>query len=324
MRVHVLSDLHTDYRQNMEWLEALPEETYRHDVLITAGDIADSLQMFEATMRVLARKFGAVFFVPGNHDLWVREAGGPPDSLQKLKAVLDCCEREGVWTAPRRVGDVWIVPLFSWHHQSFDTERDIEGVDIPPLEKVSMDYKVCKWPPPLGSAGDSLARHFDEMNAAPLERHLARVAADGCQVITFSHFLPRLELCPEKRMLFYPHLPKIVGSHWLEARVRAVHGAAGGPAACHVFGHTHFCWDSTLDGIRYVQAPLAYPSERAKRVNGGAGWLPFLLYDSSRGGLVGGPVACHWSDYYRAHAREPDNTELAPWVAGLYESRAAA
>jgi hypothetical protein len=42
-------------------------------------------------------------------------------------------------------------------------------------------------------------------------------------------------------MLFYPNLPKVVGSDWLEARVRSIHGPHGSETACHVFGHTHFC-----------------------------------------------------------------------------------
>nr|CDM80229.1 unnamed protein product [Triticum aestivum] len=29
---------------------------------------------------------------------------------------------------------------------------------------------------------------------------------------------------------------------------------------------------------RYVQAPLAYPRERKRRINGGQGWLPFFVY----------------------------------------------
>jgi hypothetical protein len=33
----------------------------------------------------------------------------------------------------------------------------------------------------------------------------------------------------------------------------------------HVFGHTHFGWDATLDGIRYIQAPVSYPHEWKQR-----------------------------------------------------------
>lgn len=60
----------------------------------------------------------------------------------------------------------------------------------------------------------------------------------------------RPELCPEKRMLFYPKLPKIIGSDYLEDRIRSIHGFKETISACHVFGHTHFCWDHVLNGIR--------------------------------------------------------------------------
>lgn len=57
-------------------------------------------------------------------------------------------------------------------------------------------------------------------------------------------------------MLFYPKLPKIIGSDCLEFRIRSIHGVEGSPSACHVFGHTHFCWDSVLHGIRYIHNSL--------------------------------------------------------------------
>jgi len=68
--------------------------------------------------------------------------------------------------------------------------------------------------------------------------------------------LHRQELCPEKRMLFYPKLPKIIGSDSLEDRIRSIHGAQGrkDASSCHVFGHTHFCWDAVVDGIRCVSS----------------------------------------------------------------------
>ncbi len=311
-------------------------------------------------------------------------------------------------------------------------------------DQVASDFRLCKWPPPLNSLVDEdLARYFDELNSKEFPSVFS-AEQDKCQVITFSHFLPRyvvlggvythghlgqsnwvstlmyacllfpcfpwkqeskmsvvqqlsflistkdllaslwsfsvscikidpfffsyvcrFELCPEKRMLFYPNLPKVVGSDWLEARVRSIHGPHGSETACHVFGHTHFCWDATLDGIRwamdlpvkqsalckrfwwsswwvfldeqfcseapftsckgfcsgcdrYIQAPLAYPKERERRMNGGEEWLPLCIYDSEKGGLIGGPLQCYWSEYYSSHSREPENTELAPWVADRY------
>ena len=57
-----------------------------------------------------------------------------------------------------------------------------------------------------------------------------------------------------------PALAKAVGSTFLERRVASL------KPDVHVFGHTHFGWDATLDGTRYVQACLAYPRERRDRL----------------------------------------------------------
>ena len=55
-------------------------------VLLVAGDVSDRLGIFETTMEQLADAFGLVFFVPGNHDLWVRRDGSEgSDSLSKLR-----------------------------------------------------------------------------------------------------------------------------------------------------------------------------------------------------------------------------------------------
>ncbi|CAK9219725.1 unnamed protein product [Sphagnum troendelagicum] len=324
MKVFTVSDLHTDYAANMEWVKGLSSSLYKPDTLIVAGDVADTLDTFTVTMSILKEKFQHVFFVPGNHDLWCKSSEDSHlDSVSKLGVLNDVCTSIGVTTTATKVNGVWIVPLLSWYHQSFDKEKDIEGLNIRPPEKVASDFRLCKWPPPLNSLVDEdLARYFDELNSKEFPSVFS-AEQDKCQVITFSHFLPRFELCPEKRMLFYPNLPKVVGSNWLEARVRSIHGPHGSETACHVFGHTHFCWDATLDGIRYIQAPLAYPKERERRMNGGEEWLPLCIYDSEKGGLIGGPLQCYWSEYYSSHSREPENTELAPWVADLYHPLSA-
>ncbi|XP_060670552.1 uncharacterized protein LOC107419593 isoform X2 [Ziziphus jujuba] len=316
LRVFVLSDLHTDYAENMKWVKSLSADRYKNDVLLVAGDVAETYNNFLLTMSLLKDRFEHVFYVPGNHDLWYRRDGEDnPDSLQKLNCLLDACRTLGVVSNPMIIDDLGIIPLLSWYHESFDREMDIPNIRIPSLEMACKDFNACKWPGELSNADDSLALYFDSLNDmhSDVIKQIKKVCS---QIITFSHFVPRQELCPEKRMLFYPKLPKIIGSESLEFRIRSIHGVDGSGSACHVFGHTHFCWDAVIDGVRYVQAPLAYPRERKRMMNGGEDWLPFCIYS---GGKLSDRISpCYWSDYYSFNPRTPRNTQLAPWVARFY------
>ncbi|XP_031252600.1 uncharacterized protein LOC116110535 isoform X1 [Pistacia vera] len=317
LRVFVISDLHTDYSENMRWVKSLSSTRHKKDVLIVAGDVAETFNNFIFTMSLLKDRFQHVLFVPGNHDLWCRYEGVDYlDSLEKLNKLLDACRGLGVETNPVVIDGVGIIPLFSWYHESFDRENDIPGIRVMSLEMACKDFQACKWPEDLSNRDTSLALYFDAMNETKLDV-IKEIQRTCSQIISFSHFVPRQELCPEKRMLFYPNLPKIIGSDSLEVRIRSIHGVEGGVSACHVFGHTHFCWDAVLDGIRYVQAPLAYPRERNRRMNGGENWLPFRIY--SDGKYADRLSPCYWSDYYASNPRAPHNTQLAPWVAKFYK-----
>lgn len=77
MRVYAISDLHTDYDPNMEWVKSLSSSMYLPHTLIVAGDVAETLQTFVTTMTILKEKFENVFFVCGNHDLWCKTTEDP-------------------------------------------------------------------------------------------------------------------------------------------------------------------------------------------------------------------------------------------------------
>ncbi|KAE8712470.1 White-brown complex protein 11 [Hibiscus syriacus] len=70
--VFVLSDLHTDYPENMAWVRNLSTKRHDKDVLLVTGDVAETYDNFVLTMSLLKERFEHVFFVPGNHDLWCR------------------------------------------------------------------------------------------------------------------------------------------------------------------------------------------------------------------------------------------------------------
>ncbi|KAL5562991.1 hypothetical protein UlMin_032738 [Ulmus minor] len=167
-------------------------------------------------MSILKDRFNHVFYVPGNHDLWCHWEGEDYlDSLEKLNKLLDACKALGVEINPMVINELGIIPLFSWYHESFDKEKNITSIRILSLE---MDFHACKWPKELSSGDTSLTLYLDEMNEIN-QSAIKEVQKTCTQTITFSHFVPRQELCPEKRMRFYPKLPKIIVSDSLELRI---------------------------------------------------------------------------------------------------------
>jgi predicted phosphodiesterase len=233
MRIYAISDLHADIRENRRLLERIPAGEHRGDALIVAGDIAASLTVVAEVLASLRARFAEVFYVPGNHELWVR--GNAGDSLEKFAAVLDACRAAGVRTEPARAGGAWVVPLFSWYHADFDVRGE---ADETTLEAWSDRY-FCRWPADVGRVD----RHFLAMNLPHLRGYDA-------PVISFSHFLPRTELLPPVRWLRFKGLPLVAGSVELDAQLRRI------GAAVHVYGHTHIPDDRVIDGVRYVQNHL--------------------------------------------------------------------
>lgn len=339
-RVLCVSDIHTDYKDNLNWAQNVQPDG--DALLIVAGDVSHDETVIRETLKILQSKFGAVTYTPGNHDLWIdadREGAGGlkygiTDSVQKLTNLLLLCDDIGIETGPMRIGSndkgLWVVPLLSWHHQSFDTEPDIDPDAwgrIPSVERLVADYRRARWPSPLSPRDDSVARFVDGINDYILGDP-SLFGKDDAPVMTFSHFLPRIELTPEKRYLTFPTLSKAVGSDYVERRLRLL------GSSLHVFGHTHFGWDMELDGVRYVQASLAYPKEwqfRAGSLSVGTmseehDFQPVCVWDEddTKEGADGSGFPAvlggYWSDRYYHVDRNPDITDaLPPWNANRFK-----
>ncbi|HEU4452123.1 MAG TPA: metallophosphoesterase [Longimicrobium sp.] len=240
MRIFAVSDLHADFRENRRLLDSVSAVDHQGDALIVAGDVGTSLAVVTETLGFLRGRFREVFFVPGNHELWVREGDG--DSLRKFSAVLAACEAVGVRTRPARVGGAWVVPLFSWYHASFDVHDEAVTEEL----EGWTDHYLCRWPEGV----ERVDRLFLAMN----EPHLREYDAP---VVSFSHFVPRPDLVPRVEWLRFKGLARVAGTEELEAQVRRL------GSAVHVFGHTHIAEDRAIDGVRYVQNYLKAPAPGA-------------------------------------------------------------
>ncbi|PIT00786.1 metallophosphoesterase [Bradyrhizobium nitroreducens] len=239
MRVFATSDLHVDYEANLRWVEDLSAHEYADDILIVAGDISHKLDLVRACLQSLVRKFKRVMFVPGNHDLWTIQASPPVDSLSKFQQLCHIARDSGASVETERFADVTIVPLFSWYDYSFGTP----SADL--LQKWT-DYHACKWP--AGMSVKAVTDHFLGMNSK------VPIAPENT-IISFSHFLPRIDLMPNYIPPAHRFIYPVLGAERLDSQVRALR------SKIHVYGHSHINRKTELDGLTYVNCALAYPHE---------------------------------------------------------------
>lgn len=239
MRVYAISDLHVDYPENLEWTLSLDKTKFVNDVLILAGDVTDDLELLTRVLQNLRECFSRLLFVPGNHELWIRR-GDEGCSLEKFDNILRRCDELDVVTQPICMEGVSFVPLFAWYDYSFG-EPDRQ------LRRAWRDFKACKWPQYL-SGDEAVNRHFLEIN----EPHLS---LSNDTVISFSHFVPRIDVMPdaipEKRRQIYP----VLGSGALGEQIARL------GSDIHVYGHSHVNQDIFLGKTRFINNAFAYPDE---------------------------------------------------------------
>ncbi len=239
MRVFAISDIHVDYEVNARWLADLSMSEYREDVLILAGDVSDDLNRIGWALRTLTARFRRVMYVPGNHELWVIRDAKPCTSLDKFDRLRAVVEQSGASMQPEALEGVLIVPLYGWYDYTF-------GPPSSELLERWMDFHACRWPARFQMR--DVAAHFQALNPAPPLVH------EG-MLISFSHFMPRIDLMPpyipsEKRML-YP----VLGSSRLEEQLRAL------KSRIHVYGHSHVNREVAMDGVVYINNAFGYPDE---------------------------------------------------------------
>jgi len=270
MRIFALSDLHVDYPENLAWVEALSRSDFTGDVLLVAGDISHEEPLLFRVLEALRARFRSVFFVPGNHDVWLRGTEYV-DSLVKFYALMERCRALGLETTAQRAAanGPWLVPLHAWYVQPHEGAGSLyvekQGED--PRLGMWADKRAVRWPHFEGHA--TPASFFLSLNdcCVPDGRHVP--------VITLSHFLPRPELMfwTEKEFAATGRAPvdpqprfnfsRVAGCRELDDQIRAV------GACLHVYGHQHRNRDRVIDGVRYVSHCLGYPREREQgRVRG--------------------------------------------------------
>ncbi|MFX0197995.1 MAG: metallophosphoesterase, partial [Candidatus Hodarchaeota archaeon] len=211
---------------------------FQNDILILAGDVTDDILLFEKVLEDLRNRFFHLIYVPGNHDLWVRY-DIHMSSIDKLRQIKIIANNIGVSMEPLHFEFVSIVPLGGWYDYSF-------GHPSNETIQTWMDYRACRWPESYDA--ENITNYFITMNESYLD-----IKNDF--IISFSHFVPRIDLLPwyippSKREL-YP----VLGTFLLEKQIRKL------GSSTHVYGHSHINRQVFKDNTLYINNAFGYPYE---------------------------------------------------------------
>lgn len=239
MRVFAVSDIHVDYAENLEWVLGLDRNEFAQDILILAGDVTDKMSLLEQVFESLAACFKAVMFVPGNHELWVRDEDFDC-SLAKFHAINELCASCGVHSEVFETSGISFVPLYSWYDFSF-------GEPDRHLRRAWRDFHACSWPGHLPEVSD-VSEHFLSLN-------IPKLATSNEVVISYSHFLPRIDVMSSKIPMERRNVYPVLGSEALGEQVKQL------APRIHVYGHSHVNQSILIDNIEFVNNAFAYPSE---------------------------------------------------------------
>ena len=241
MRLFALSDLHVDFEENREWVYSLSKIDFTEDILILAGDICDEPEGMKKFFGYILKIFKKVFFVPGNHDLWVLKQPGV-NSIEKFEMVMELARVFSISIKTEVIKNIAIIPLSGWFDYSF-------GVPDSETKKRWSDFYACRWPENFDEK--EITRFFINKNDVFLPDN--RILKEK---ITFSHFMPRIDLMPHfipaHKTTIYPFL----GSVEIEKLLNTI------GSDIHIYGHSHFNLYKELDGRLYINNAFGYPYEK--------------------------------------------------------------
>lgn len=252
MKLYAISDLHLNYRVNLQAVEALPP--HADDWLILAGDIADTEVHLQYALSLLTAKFRQVIWVPGNHDLWTL----PIDrsglrGVAKYDRLVSICRDYGVLTPedpyvywPGSGGKHLLVPLFLLYDYTFRPD------DIPvesALDWAIESGVICTDEDLLHSAPFISRADWCAERCRLTQERLNRISPQA-SLILINHFPLRQDLV---NLMRYPRF-----SIWCGTR-KTEDWHTRYPVARVVYGHLHIRGTAYRDGVCFEEVSLGYP-----------------------------------------------------------------
>jgi 3',5'-cyclic AMP phosphodiesterase CpdA len=254
VRIFAISDLHVSHPLNRRVVEAMP--AHHDDWLILAGDVGDTPEQLEWTLRLLGERYDRLVWVPGNHELWTL----PNDPVQlrgeaRYRHLVELCRGLGVLTPEDAYPVVELegqrlvlAPLFLLYDYTFRPD----GLDKEEAMERAMRHGIV--------CSDEFFLHADPYpEREDWCRERVRLTAERLEgvpaelpLLLVSHFPLRHDLA------FLPRVPEFAlwcGTKETDCWHRRFR------AEVVVMGHLHMPGSRKRHGTRFEEVSLGYPEE---------------------------------------------------------------
>lgn len=258
MKLFAIADLHLGRPDNRQALLDLP--SHPDDWLIVAGDVCESITLFEKAMAHLSQKFAKLFWTPGNHDLWTMP--NKPEATKGLfryNELVTLCRQYGIHTPeddfvrwPMSPEPLFIAPIFTLYDYSFrPPEISLEtAVSWAAETNVICNDEFLLHPDPFTSRQEWCA-----IRCRYTEKRLEEAAEQGSLILA-SHFPLRYDLVK------IPRIPRF--SLWCGTK-RTEDWHVKYPVTAVVYGHLHMRGTHMRDGIPHTEVSFGYPQQWSKQ-----------------------------------------------------------
>lgn len=255
MKLFAISDLHVGFEANRDLWRTLGD--HPDDWLILAGDLGETERHLRFVLEIATARFGRVFWVPGNHELWtLPQDPSPLRGEARYHHMVAVCRELGVVTpedpympwpgaGPPRV----VAPLFVLYDYTFcpDDVREADALAWARAAGIECTDEAVLHPDPYPSRPA-----WCRARAAVTRARLDAIPADH-RTILINHFPLRRELA---RLPAIPRFSiwcgtRLTESWHLDYRADVV-----------VSGHLHIRSTRWIDGVRFEEVSLGYPRQR--------------------------------------------------------------
>lgn len=275
MRIAFTSDIHVDHHEanRLVWaaMVALLQEL-EPDVFICCGDLAAEETRFGVALMALEHAPCPTLFVPGNHDVWLRNPTwrkrGITSQHKYYKLLPALCREAGVhplWLEPYVHGEVAFCGSLGWYDYSlrnvaFDTHLTIADYRRKVFqERRWNDRWFVHWAS-QASAGQPARPWSDEAVTAQmvceLSQQMQSVPAHIRHIVGVTHMLPFRSMMQYRQEVQWDYFAAFMGSTLLGEVLQACE-----KVSLVLAGHTHRQMTVQMQHLRALTSPVGYVPE---------------------------------------------------------------